>query len=161
MINLPAREMRPADFPILALAIRREDERAFFRADQDSDFAHGLLLFVANGEIEPRVLGFWQHLLCVRMRYGDFETIRAGIAAAAGCRVDAARPLGRTSGRSGETARTSDSFAGSSGKTVRPSVESVRPSGKTVRPSGGADGTSGRIAEPSGKTAGLLGKTPR
>ena len=41
VINFPAREVRAADFPVLALAIRRQDERAFFCADQDSDFAHG------------------------------------------------------------------------------------------------------------------------
>jgi hypothetical protein len=38
--------MRPADFPILALAIRRADERTFFGSDEDSDFAHGFSCMV-------------------------------------------------------------------------------------------------------------------
>ena len=45
VIHFPARKMRPADFPILALAIGGQDERAFLCADQYSDFAHGFLLF--------------------------------------------------------------------------------------------------------------------
>src|ERR1035438_535400 len=45
MIHLPAREMRPADFPILALAVGGQNERTFLRANQYSDLAHGFLLF--------------------------------------------------------------------------------------------------------------------
>ena len=33
VIHFPAREVRPADFPILALAVRRQDERALLCAD--------------------------------------------------------------------------------------------------------------------------------
>ena len=40
MIHFPAREMWPADVPILAFAIRRANECAFFGPDQDSDCAH-------------------------------------------------------------------------------------------------------------------------
>src|SRR5439155_24860538 len=40
VIHFPAREVQPADFPILALAVRRQDERALLCADQYSDFAH-------------------------------------------------------------------------------------------------------------------------
>src|SRR5207249_1039367 len=40
VINLPAAEVRAGDFPVLARAVRGEDERAFFRSDQDSYFAH-------------------------------------------------------------------------------------------------------------------------
>src|SRR5262245_59959445 len=40
MIHFPAREVRAADFPRAALAIRAEDERALFRADQYPDLAH-------------------------------------------------------------------------------------------------------------------------
>ena len=45
MIHLPAREMRPAYFPFLALTIGGQDERAFLRANQYSNLAHDLLLF--------------------------------------------------------------------------------------------------------------------
>src|SRR5206468_2607967 len=45
VIHLPAREVRPVDCPIAALAIRSQDERAFLRADQYSNSAHGSLLF--------------------------------------------------------------------------------------------------------------------
>ncbi len=69
MIHLPAREVRAADFPILALAIRRQDERALLRADQYSDFAHGSLRVVAMGEIEPRATSRWQHLFCRWVRW--------------------------------------------------------------------------------------------
>src|SRR5208283_1453115 len=40
MVNFPTREMRAADFPFLALAIRSKNERTLLCADQDSDFAH-------------------------------------------------------------------------------------------------------------------------
>jgi hypothetical protein len=36
MIHLPARKVRAADLPVLALAVRCQDERAFPRADQNS-----------------------------------------------------------------------------------------------------------------------------
>src|SRR5438094_6071337 len=37
VIHLPAREVRPADFPVFARAVRREDERALLCADQYPD----------------------------------------------------------------------------------------------------------------------------
>src|SRR5262249_23628812 len=40
VVHLPAREVRTVDVPLLALAVRRQDERALLRADQDSDSAH-------------------------------------------------------------------------------------------------------------------------
>jgi len=40
VIKFPAREMRAGNVPVLALAVRRQDKRAFFRADQYSDSAH-------------------------------------------------------------------------------------------------------------------------
>src|SRR5207245_2556491 len=46
MVNLPAREVRAVDLPVFARAIRREDERALLRADEDSNFAHGFSYLV-------------------------------------------------------------------------------------------------------------------
>ena len=46
VINLPPREMRTADLPSFTRAIRSQNERAFFCADQNSDFAHYFLLFL-------------------------------------------------------------------------------------------------------------------
>src|SRR5262249_31528927 len=40
VINLPAPEMRPADIPLLTLAVGLEDERALARANEDPDSAH-------------------------------------------------------------------------------------------------------------------------
>ena len=40
MVDLPAREVRAADFPLLAPAIGGEDEGALAGADEDSDAAH-------------------------------------------------------------------------------------------------------------------------
>ena len=40
VIDLPAREVRAADVPLLALAVRRQDERALARANQYSYSAH-------------------------------------------------------------------------------------------------------------------------
>ena len=40
VVNLPAREMRPADIPFLALAVRSQNECAFACADQNSYSAH-------------------------------------------------------------------------------------------------------------------------
>jgi hypothetical protein len=42
MINFPTREMRPANLPPFARAIRCQDERTFSCADQDSNFIHDL-----------------------------------------------------------------------------------------------------------------------
>ena len=44
VVDLPAREVRAADVPLLALAVRRQDERALARADQYSYPAHPQLL---------------------------------------------------------------------------------------------------------------------
>ena len=46
VVNLPARKVRAADLPLFALAVRRQDERAFARADQYSYLAHAVLLFL-------------------------------------------------------------------------------------------------------------------
>src|ERR1700730_17569336 len=43
VVNLPARKMRPADIPLLALSIRSKHERAFPRSHQNSHFAHSVL----------------------------------------------------------------------------------------------------------------------
>src|SRR5713226_4265708 len=43
VVHLPAGKMRAANVPILALAVRREDESALSRANQHSDLAHALL----------------------------------------------------------------------------------------------------------------------
>src|ERR1700722_5988592 len=40
VIKFPAGEMRPADFPFFAFAIRRQNERALVCAHQNSYFAH-------------------------------------------------------------------------------------------------------------------------
>jgi hypothetical protein len=45
MIDFPAGEVRAADLPFLALAVRREDKRALARADQYPDLAHRFSLF--------------------------------------------------------------------------------------------------------------------
>src|SRR6478672_2481050 len=49
VINLPSREMRAADLPSFTRAIRSQNERAFFCADQNPDFAHCFLLFLFDG----------------------------------------------------------------------------------------------------------------
>src|SRR5256886_638652 len=43
VVDLPPREVRATDVPPFALAVRRQDERALARADQDSYSAHGSL----------------------------------------------------------------------------------------------------------------------
>src|ERR1035441_5205963 len=43
VINLPAAKVRSADIPSCALAIRSQDERALFCANQNSYFAHRFL----------------------------------------------------------------------------------------------------------------------
>lgn len=43
VIHLPAREVQAADVPLLAFAIRCQDERALFCADQYSYFAHSFV----------------------------------------------------------------------------------------------------------------------
>src|SRR5256885_9653271 len=40
VVNLPAREMRSADIPLFALAVRGKNERAFARTNEDSDATH-------------------------------------------------------------------------------------------------------------------------
>src|SRR6516162_8249429 len=40
VINLPAAEMGAVDFPFLALAVGRENERALARTDEDSHAVH-------------------------------------------------------------------------------------------------------------------------
>ena len=45
MIYLPPGKMRSDDVPLLAFAIGGEDERAFARADEDSDGAHEVFPF--------------------------------------------------------------------------------------------------------------------
>ena len=56
VIHFPAREMRPADFPILALAVRRQDERALLCADQYSGFAHFVSRTFCQGSSPARTL---------------------------------------------------------------------------------------------------------
>ena len=51
VIDLPAGEVRAADVPFFALAVRRQDERAFARADQYSYFAHSFLLMNFTGDL--------------------------------------------------------------------------------------------------------------
>src|SRR5437879_10405325 len=43
VVDLPPREVRAADVPPFALAVRRQDERALARTDQDSYSAHSSL----------------------------------------------------------------------------------------------------------------------
>ena len=50
VVDLPAGEVRAADVPPLSLAVRRQDERALARADQDSYPAHPLLLPEPSGD---------------------------------------------------------------------------------------------------------------
>src|SRR5919108_5462851 len=45
MINFPTGKMRTADGPLVAFAVRRQDECALARANQYSYSAHNLLLF--------------------------------------------------------------------------------------------------------------------
>ena len=45
VINLPARKMRPANFPLLALPVRTQNERALSCPHQHSDSAHSFLPF--------------------------------------------------------------------------------------------------------------------
>src|SRR5207237_9983403 len=40
VVDLPAAEVRPADVPLAARAVRRQDERALARAHQDPNAAH-------------------------------------------------------------------------------------------------------------------------
>src|SRR5579862_9855862 len=40
VIHFPAGKVRTADVPLLALAIRRQDERALARSNENSDSAH-------------------------------------------------------------------------------------------------------------------------
>src|SRR3954471_2080127 len=53
MIKLPARKVRPINFPILALAIGSEDECAFARPDEYSNSAHLLLPPVVPNLLMP------------------------------------------------------------------------------------------------------------
>src|SRR5213076_328950 len=46
VVDLPAREMRAAHVPSVALPVRRQDERALARADQHPYAAHGVLLSI-------------------------------------------------------------------------------------------------------------------
>ena len=48
VVDLPAREVRPADVPPLPLAVRRQHERALARADQDPDTTHRCSLRAAT-----------------------------------------------------------------------------------------------------------------
>ena len=57
VVDLPAREVGAADLPSLALGVRRQDERALARADQDSYSAHCLLLPEISTGL-PHRLGF-------------------------------------------------------------------------------------------------------
>src|SRR5574341_291399 len=49
MIDFPARKVRAADLPLLALTVRGQDERAFLRTCQNSYFTHHFLLSVYAG----------------------------------------------------------------------------------------------------------------
>src|SRR5215471_6895037 len=50
VVKLPASEVGAADFPVLALAVRGEDERAFFCTNEQTDFTHaGFLLWDWSG----------------------------------------------------------------------------------------------------------------
>ena len=51
MVKLPAREMRTADLPFVALAVRRQDERSFACTYQHSYFAHSFLLMNFTGDL--------------------------------------------------------------------------------------------------------------
>ena len=51
VVDLPAREVRAADVPPFALAVRRQDERALARADQYPYSAHPLLLVRRGGNL--------------------------------------------------------------------------------------------------------------
>ena len=58
VVHLPAREVRAAHVPPVALAVRREDERTFARADQYPYRGHPLLLaevttIIAGGAVPP------------------------------------------------------------------------------------------------------------
>src|SRR6202035_5235938 len=49
VVHLPAREVRPADVPLVALAVRLHHERALARADQYPNSAHRSLLWWVRG----------------------------------------------------------------------------------------------------------------
>ena len=57
VINLPPRKMRAANLPPLPLAVRRQDERALARTDQNSYLAHAVSLdFIPLGFHSPDTL---------------------------------------------------------------------------------------------------------
>ena len=51
MVDLPAGEVRAADVPFFALAVRGQDERALARADQNPYLAHLFLLVFLPADI--------------------------------------------------------------------------------------------------------------
>ena len=55
VVDFPAAKVRAGDVPLFALAIGREDECAFARADQNSNSAHLLLLLVWHHRLNDRV----------------------------------------------------------------------------------------------------------
>ena len=95
VINLPARKVRAADRPLLALAVRCQDERALPRANQHSYFAH-LFFLSAPEEAKPNLaagvdsklafglgqckrLGEWDRpVLCCTRPEGTAESVECG-----------------------------------------------------------------------------------
>ena len=56
MIDLPAREVRSADVPLVALSVGGQDERSFASADEDANSAHPRLLSVRQPQRSLPVL---------------------------------------------------------------------------------------------------------
>src|SRR5258708_7449446 len=54
MVNFPARKVRTADIPLLALPIRRQDERTLACSHQYPYFAHFFLLLFLPCKLTPR-----------------------------------------------------------------------------------------------------------
>jgi hypothetical protein len=78
VIHLPTREMRVADLPFFSRAIRCQDERALLRADQQSYFAHGLLLLLRTGKLNQEQYATATSTLCLCVyETGFFEEIGA------------------------------------------------------------------------------------
>src|ERR1035438_1380792 len=62
VIHLPARKVRPANIPFFAFAIRRQDECALSRADQNSYVAHRFLSWLKFVSSYSTVFTFSQAL---------------------------------------------------------------------------------------------------
>ena len=58
VIHFPSREMRAADVPLFTLAVRRKNECAFSRTDQNPYSTHSVLLLFSFFTLFPRFSGY-------------------------------------------------------------------------------------------------------